>query len=132
MANQQDFWIKHRLKIVLSIIWIITIILLFLILKNLPIEFAKYSAILSGIVVIIAIGISFYLTLEWTTKKKCGTAAILSLIPIFPANRIYTDTFKMDVGGIVRFIPVIGNIWDLVTILIGQNKPKRGWDSKCF
>lgn len=81
---------------------------------------------------IIALGLSMSVIFFYMDKTKCRAIAF-ALLPILPLNRLYTGHF-LRLTTIVRIIPVIGNIMDIVLLSItNMLEPKEGWDgTHCF
>jgi hypothetical protein len=76
--------------------------------------------------ILIASLISLWIVWKYTKRSKC-IAYFLTLIPIIPANRIYTGhVFSLLTP--IRFIPFFGQIMDIVILYLGYMKPSQGWD----
>ena len=86
------------------------------------------TSIFKLVKIISLIIITIFLISNYVPKNDKNFAVFLSLIPILPANRVYTKTLDKDTI-FIRLIPIIGNLQDLYFILFKNKlKPADGWN----
>ena len=72
--------------------------------------------------------ICIYFISNYVPKNDEKFATFLALIPIIPANRVYTNTLDKETI-LIRLIPIIGNIHDIYQMFYNNKLiPKNGWN----